>query len=91
MPSGNGLRRDLVGNYTNPSQLKDDILNEEMRDSDLLEKDLRQGFKKNEYQEKGLRRLADMSRNHANSYFDRMSQMELEKEEEKVAKLIDEK
>lgn len=91
MPSGNGLRRDLVGNYTIPSQLKDDILNEEMRDSDLLEKDLRQGFKKNEYQEKGLRRLADMSRNHANSYFDRMSQMELEKEEEKVAKLIDEK
>jgi len=84
-------KRNLVGNYTLPASLADEIHRENAKDDAISSQDLKENITKNEYQKKRYNRVIDLDLNTSKSYKEIMEEREFEREEVRVNKIIQQK
>ncbi|ODV80632.1 ARM repeat-containing protein [Suhomyces tanzawaensis NRRL Y-17324] len=89
MTSHSNGKRNLVGNYTIPSALADEIRTEHHHDDALSSSQLKQNLTQNEYQQKRHNRVVDLDLNNTKSYKQIMEEREFEREEQRVKQLIE--
>ncbi|KAK6463098.1 armadillo-type protein [Scheffersomyces coipomensis] len=91
MPSEMETKRSLVGNYTIPFSLAEDLRHEHKQDDSITSEELKKDITKNEYNQKRYQRAEELDFNKSLSYKQKMEMRELEREEKRVKALIEEK
>ncbi|KAK6200184.1 armadillo-type protein [Scheffersomyces amazonensis] len=91
MPSENGSKQTLAGSYTIPFELAQELRREHKQEDSILSKELQKDIVSNEYQQRRYQRAEQLDFSKSLSYKETMERRELEREEQRVRALVEEK
>lgn len=84
-------KKSLVGDYTLPQTLADELEREHRVEDAVSTDEIKQDLTKNEYQQRKYQRQINVDLNQVQSYKEIMAQRDLEREEKRVQRIINEK